>query len=309
MNHEFLKIQPEIEQALFEGKPIVALESTIISHGMPWPKNATTALSVEAAVRAEGAVPATIAIRDGKLQIGLSKDDIAFLGQEKNVWKVSIRDMPYVVSQKLTGATTVAATIRIASMVGLNIFATGGIGGVHRGAASTMDISADLTEMSTTNVAVVSAGVKSILDIGLTLEYLETKGIPVVTYGQDAFPSFYSQQSGFLSPLRLDTPTEIAKMLLAKWKMYLNGSVLIANPLASEFSIDPEFIEGHIQNALVEAEKNNITGKNVTPFLLKEIAQKSKGESLQANIALIHANASLAAKIAVAMRNLESLNG
>ena len=301
MNNELVTIHPEIVAALESNKPVVALESTIISHGMPWPKNVETALSVEAVIRNEGAVPATIAIMDGKCMVGLDRKAIDFLGREKNVWKVSLRDMPYVISKNLPGATTVAATMRIASMAGIKVFATGGIGGVHRGAESTMDISADLTEMAQTNVAVVSAGVKSILDIGLTLEYLETKGIPVVTYGQDEFPSFYSGRSGYPSPLRLNDPAEIAAMLAVKWRLGLNGSVLVANPLPQELEVAPELIEVYIQQALKEAAIQKVTGKEVTPFLLKYIASHSKGESLEANIALIHRNALLAAGIAIAL--------
>ena len=304
MQNDFVVIHPDVENAIRDNRPIVALESTIISHGMPWPRNVETALSVEAAVKQNGAVPATIAIKEGKCHIGLSTDEIEYFGQTKNVWKVSLRDMPYVLSNKLPGATTVAATMRIAAMAGIKIFATGGIGGVHRGAESTLDISADLTEMSQTNVAVISAGVKSILDIGLTLEYLETKGIPVVTFGQDEFPSFYSSKSGFKSPLRIDNPEDIASMLKIKWAIGLNGSVLIANPLHESQEVDQVIIESHIQNALNEANKLNIKGKEVTPFLLKYIAGNSNGESLEANIALIHNNASLAAKIAVAMTKI-----
>jgi len=304
MQNDFVVIHPDVENAIRDNRPIVALESTIISHGMPWPRNVETALSVEAAVIKNGAVPATIAIKEGKCHIGLSTDEIAYFGQTKNVWKVSLRDMAYVLSNKLPGATTVAATMRIASMAGIKIFATGGIGGVHRGAESTLDISADLTEMSQTNVAVISAGVKSILDIGLTLEYLETMGIPVVTFGQDEFPSFYSSKSGFKSPLRIDNPEDIASMLKIKWAIGLNGSVLIANPLHESQEVDQDTIESHIQNALNEANKLNIKGKEVTPFLLKYIAGNSNGESLEANIALIHNNASLAAKIAVAMTKI-----
>ena len=304
MQNDFVVIHPDVENAIRDNRPIVALESTIISHGMPWPRNVETALSVEAAVIKNGAVPATIAIKEGKCHIGLSTDEIEYFGQTKNVWKVSLRDMPYVLSNKLPGATTVAATMRIAAMAGIKIFATGGIGGVHRGAESTLDISADLTEMSQTNVAVISAGVKSILDIGLTLEYLETKGIPVVTFGQDEFPSFYSSKSGFKSPLRIDNPEDIASMLKIKWAIGLNGSVLIANPLHESQEVDQDTIESHIQNALNEANKLNIKGKEVTPFLLKYIAGNSNGESLEANIALIHNNASLAAKIAVAMTKI-----
>ena len=304
MQNDFVVIHPDVENAIRDNRPIVALESTIISHGMPWPRNVETALSVEAAVIKNGAVPATIAIKEGKCHIGLSTDEIEYFGQTKNVWKVSLRDMPYVLSNKLPGATTVAATMRIAAMAGIKIFATGGIGGVHRGAESTLDISADLTEMSQTNVAVISAGVKSILDIGLTLEYLETMGIPVVTFGQDEFPSFYSSKSGFKSPLRIDNPEDIASMLKIKWAIGLNGSVLIANPLHESQEVDQVIIESHIQNALNEANKLNIKGKEVTPFLLKYIAGNSNGESLEANIALIHNNASLAAKIAVAMTKI-----
>lgn len=211
--NQLLNIHPEISDALNQALPIVALESTIIAHGMPYPQNIETALEVEKIVRENGAIPATIAILDGKLCVGLNAQQLELLGNTKDVWKVSLRDMPYVLSQKLPGATTVAATMRIASMVGIHVFVTGGIGGVHRDAENTMDISADLFEMAQTNVAVVSAGVKSILDIGLTLEYLETSGIPVITFGQDDFPAFYSRKSGFISPLRLDTPSEIAKLM------------------------------------------------------------------------------------------------
>ena len=300
MIHPFLHILPEVQMALQQGKPVVALESTIISHGMPYPQNVATALAVEKVVRDNGAVPATIAIIDGKCHVGLSADEIETFGKEKNVWKVSLRDIPYVLSKNLFGATTVAATMRIASMAGIKIFVTGGTGGVHRGAASSMDISADLTEMAQTSVAVVSAGVKSILDIELTLEYLETKGIPVVTYGQDEFPSFYSSKSGYTSPLRLDTATEIAEMLHIKWTMGLEGSVLIANPLPAAQEIPREEMETHIQKALDAAAKQNIKGKEVTPFLLQYLAEHTNGESLQSNIALILHNAKTGAAIACA---------
>lgn len=297
-----LNIQPEVAEAIQKGLPIVALESTIISHGMPYPKNVETALAVEDAVRKEGAVPATIAIKDGKCCVGLSAEQLQFFGKEKNVWKVSLRDMPFVLSKNLPGATTVASTMRIASMAGISIFATGGTGGVHRGAENSMDISADLTEMTQTNVAVVSAGVKSILDIALTLEYMETKGIPVITYGQDEFPSFYSRNSGVRSPLRLDTAKEIAELLKTKWLAGLNGSVLIANPIPAKDEVPADIMEVHIQQALAAAEKQKITGKEVTPFLLKHIADHTHGESLEANIALVINNARLAAKIAVEMK-------
>jgi len=303
MNHSLIQILPEIQQALEQGKPVVALESTIISHGMPYPQNVQTAQAVEDMVRANGAIPATIAIMDGKCYVGLTPEQLEFFGNAKDVWKVSLRDMPYVLSKKLNGATTVAATMRIASMAGIRIFVTGGTGGVHRGAASSMDISADLTEMAQTSVAVISAGVKSILDIELTLEYLETKGIPVVTFGQDEFPSFYSSKSGIASPLRLDTEQEIAGMLRTKWALGLEGSVLVANPLPAAQEIPKDVMETHILTALAAAEKQNIKGKEVTPFLLKYLANHTDGESLQSNIALILHNASLGAKIAVAFAN------
>jgi len=301
--HNFIVISPEVQHALEHNIPVVALESTIISHGMPWPQNAITAKSVEDVVRQHGAVPATIAIKEGKCLVGLSSDDIDYFAQAQNVWKVSLRDMPYVIAQKLPGATTVAATMRIAAMAGIKIFATGGIGGVHRGAETTMDISADLTEMGQTNVAIVAAGVKSILDIGLTLEYMETLGIPVVTFGQEEFPSFYSSKSGFKSPLRLDSPTAIADLLKAKWGLQLDGSVLIANPVPTEYEMNQEAIEEHILKALAAADQQNIKGKEVTPFILKYIANNTQGESLEANIALIKNNAAVAAQIAVAYCN------
>lgn len=299
--NSFLTIHPEVREALHAGQPVVALESTIISHGMPYPQNVETARAVEQVVREHGAIPATIAIFDGQCQVGLSDSELEYFGQAKGVWKVSLRDMPYVISQKLYGATTVAATMRIAAMAGIRIFVTGGIGGVHRGAETSMDISADLTEMSQTNVAVISAGVKSILDIGLTLEHLETLGIPVVTVGQDEFPSFYSRKSGYSSPLRMDDPAGIAAMLRTKWALGLNGSVLIANPVPADKEYDSVEMEKHIQEALAAARQKNITGKEVTPFILQYIASHTSGESLEANIALIRHNAALGAKIALSM--------
>jgi len=300
----YLEIHPEVKQALTEGRPVVALESTIISHGMPYPENINTAIAVEEIVRANGAVPATIAIFNGKCYAGLTKEQLEVFAKTKDVWKVSLRDMPYVISKNLYGATTVAATMRIASMAGIKIFVTGGIGGVHRDAEKTMDISADLTEMEQTSVAIISAGVKSILDIGLTLEYLETKGIPVVTLGQNEFPSFYSRKSGFSSPLRLDTANELAHMLHTKWRLGLNGSVLIANPVPATEEIDASEMETHISKALKASIENKISGKEVTPFLLKYIAEHTKGESLEANIALIKNNAKVGAEIAVAYSKL-----
>jgi pseudouridine-5'-phosphate glycosidase len=291
-------IHPEVKEALASNQPVVALESTIITHGMPYPENVKTALEVESVVRQNGAIPATIAIMDGQLCVGLDENQLEKLGNSPHVWKVSLRDMPYVISKKLIGATTVASTMRIASLAGIQVFVTGGIGGVHRGAENTMDVSADLTEMGQTDVAVVSAGVKSILDIGLTLEYMETLGIPVVTFGQDAFPSFYSRKSGFQSPLRLDNPLEIARLIKSKWEIGLKGAVLIANPIASEFEVENEKIETFILDALDKAKSEGIKGKELTPFLLKTIANQSEGESLEANIALVQNNARLGALIA-----------
>lgn len=297
--NEYLNIHPEVAEALAARKPLVALESTIIAHGMPYPQNVETALEVEEIVRKNGAIPATIAVLDGKLCVGLNREQLEMLGNSGGVWKVSLRDLPYVVSNKIAGATTVAATMRIAAMAGIRIFVTGGIGGVHRGAETSMDVSADLTEMAQTSVAVVSAGVKSILDIGLTLEFLETGGVPVVTFGQDEFPAFYSRNSGFASPLRLDSAAAIASMLKAKWEMGLSGSVLIANPIPASMEIPYAQMEITIKEALEQAEKLNIRGKNLTPFLLKTIAGNTEGESLASNIALVKSNAALGAAITV----------
>ena len=297
MNSE-IKFTSEVKRALAEGKPIVALESTIIAHGMPFPQNMETAIAVEKIVRDNGAVPATIAIIGGEIHVGLDQEQLLHLAQAKDVMKVSLRDMPYVIASRKDGATTVAATMRIAAMAGIHVFVTGGIGGVHRGAAQTLDISADLTEMAQTNVAVVSAGVKSILDIGMTLEKLETLGVPVITYGSSEFPSFYSRESGFRSPLRMDDPVSIADMLNVKWSMGLNGSVLIANPLSPDASIDRNEMELHIQQALTAAADAGVKGKELTPFLLKYIADHTKGESLEANIELICSNAALGARVA-----------
>lgn len=299
--NQYLSILPAVQEALQTGQAVVALESTIISHGMPYPQNVETALRVEAAVRAQGAIPATIAIMDGRCYVGLTAAQIELFGKTTGIWKVSLRDMPYVITKQLFGATTVAATMRIASMAGIRVFVTGGIGGVHRGAETSMDVSADLTEMGQTNVAVVSAGVKSILDIGLTLEYLETLGIPVVTVGQDAFPSFYSRESGYASPLRIDEPAEIAALLDAKWKLGLNGSVLIANPVPADREIPAAKMEGFIQQALQAANDQQVKGKEVTPFLLKYLADHTHSESLDANIALIEHNARVGASVAVAL--------
>jgi len=302
--NNYLNIHPEVAEALKNNQPVVALESTIISHGMPYPQNVATARTVENIIREQGAIPATIAILDGKCCVGLNDEQLEYLGQAKDVWKVSLRDMPYVVANKIAGATTVAATMRIASMAGVKVFVTGGIGGVHRDAQQTMDISADLTEMSNTNVAIVSAGVKSILDIGLTLEYLETLGIPVITYSQKEFPSFYSRESGYTSPLSSDSEEEIANILKAKWDLNINGSVLIANPVPKEMEIPFSEIEKTILQALGEAKSAGISGKETTPFLLKRISEITGGNSLATNIALIKNNALLGAKVAICLAKI-----
>lgn len=295
-----IDILPEVREALAQDRPVVALESTIIAHGMPWPRNVETALSVERIVRENGAVPATIALLDGRCRVGLDHTELERLGRSQDVWKVSLRDLPYVLSKRIMGATTVAATMRIASISGIRVFVTGGIGGVHRGAAQTMDVSADLTEMSKTSMAVVSAGIKSILDIGLTLEYMETLGIPVVTIGQDEFPSFYSSKSGFNSPLRLDEVEEVASMMHTKWAMGLEGAILVANPLPQDLEVPFDKMEAFIQDAIHTAERENIRGKETTPFLLRHIADHTSGESLEANIALVRHNALMGARLASA---------
>ncbi len=297
---DYLHIHPEVEDALMKGIPVVALESTIISHGMPWPRNYETAMEVEACVREQGAIPATIAIINGKCCAGINKEQLQLLARPGKVHKVSVRDMPLVLSQKSVGATTVAATMRIAHMAGIRLFATGGTGGVHRQAQQSMDVSADLPEMKHCDVAVVSAGVKSILDIGLTLEYLETLGIPVLTCGQDDFPAFYSRKSGYRSPFRIDEPAAVAHLLKTKWDCGLQGAVLVANPIPEEHEIPFEEMEQYISKALEIATLKKISGKEITPFLLAFIAEETRGRSLEANIALVKNNARLAAKIAMA---------
>lgn len=296
--NDFLVFSEEVAQAKAEKKPIVALESTIISHGMPYPENVQTAKDVERIIRDRGAVPATIAIIDGKIKIGLTDDELELLGTSHDVEKVSRRDLPYVVAMKKHGATTVAGTMICAQMAGIRVFATGGIGGVHRGAEQTMDISADLQELSRTNVAVVCAGAKSILDLGLTLEYLETHGVPVIGYQTDVLPAFYSRTSPFRVDYRLDSAEEIAQFIETKWKLGLNGGVVIANPVPKEEELEESYITAIIEQALKEAEKQHITGKAVTPFLLDLVKTLTGGKSLQANIALVKNNAALAADLA-----------
>ena len=291
----------EIKSALAAAKPIVALESTIIAHGMPFPQNLEMAQEVEQIIRDNGAIPATIAVIDGELRAGLSTAELEhFAKTGPTIIKVSTRDLPFVVARKITGATTVASTMRLAAMAGIHTFATGGIGGAHRGAEKNFDISADLIEFSQSNVAVVTAGAKAILDLALTLETLETFGVPVVGYGTDDFPAFYSRSSGHQVPMRCDTPTEIAAMMKAKWTMDLKGGIVVANPIPRESEIPSTEIAPTIEAAIKEAKAQNIIGKNVTPFLLKRLAEITHGRSLKANIALVKNNAKLAAEIAVA---------
>lgn len=295
-----LKISEEVRNALEQGKPVVALESTIISHGMPYPDNVKTALTVEKTVRENGAVPATIAIIKGVPTVGLSEEEIEHLGKEgTKVVKVSRRDIPVVIAKKLDGATTVASTMIFAETAGIKVFATGGIGGVHRGATETMDISADLEELHQTNVTVVCAGAKSILDLGLTLEYLETKGVPVLGYKTEELPAFFTRKSGFKVDYRMDSPEEIAAAVKAKDALGLSGGMLVANPVPEEYSMDPDKIEAVISEAVEEAKALGITGKKVTPFLLEKIRNVTGGDSLFTNVKLVLNNAALAAKIAV----------
>ena len=292
-------LSPEVQAARHEQRPIVALESTIIAHGMPYPQNVETALLVEKTVRDAGAVPATCAIIGGQLRAGLSLDELEMLGKNgASMPKVSRRDIPYLISKGLNGATTVASTMIIAHLAGIQVFATGGIGGVHRGAATSMDISADLQELASTPVAVVSAGAKSILDLGLTLEYLETHGVPVLGYQTDEFPAFYTRSSGFGVDYRMDSPLEIARLLKAKWALDLQGGVVIANPIPEAWQLDAARMEQTIQVAVMEAENLGIRGKKITPFLLAKIEQLSGGDSLKSNIQLVLNNARLGAEIA-----------
>ncbi len=295
-----MDISTEVQQALKTGLPIVALESTIISHGMPFPQNLKTALKVEKIIREESAVPATIAILNGRIKIGLSQHELEQFAKQTSQIKVSRRDLPLVISQKQSGGTTVAATMICAKLAGIAVFVTGGIGGVHRESENTMDISADLMELAQTNVAVVCAGIKSILDIPRTLEYLETQGVPVIGYKTEEFPAFYTPLSGSLVQSRLDTPEEIAHCMKIKWKLGLDGGIVIGNPVQEQDAMDASIIQQAISEALRDAAQKQIEGKNVTPFLLERINQITMGESLKSNISLVCNNAHLGAKIAVA---------
>ena len=302
---KYVDISEEVIEALDHGKPVVALESTIISHGMPYPMNVETALKVEKIIRDGGAVPATIAILNGRLKVGLTKEEIDYLGKAgQKVIKTSRRDIPFIIAKQLDGATTVASTMIIANIAGIKVFATGGIGGVHRGAETSFDISADLEELGRTDVAVVCAGAKSILDINLTLEYLETKGVPVIGYQTEELPAFYTRKSGFKVDYNIESPSELAKALKAKWDLNLDGGVVVANPIPKEFEMDFDTITNAIEKAVAEAEELGIKGKESTPFLLAKVKELTGGDSLESNIELVYNNARLAAKLAVEYSNL-----
>ena len=294
----YIDISPEILNAIKKKLPIVALESTIISHGMPYPKNIETAIMVEETVRANDAIPATIAIIKGRIKVGLTRDEIDFLATNDEVQKVSRRDLAIAVAQKTSGSTTVASTMIIASLAKIAVFATGGIGGVHRGAENTLDVSADLEELSKTNVCVVCAGAKAILDIGLTLEYLETKGVPVIGYKTSDLPAFYSTKSGFKVDYRIDSAADIAQILKTKWDLSIDGGVLVTIPIPQEFELTLDIMNNAINEAITQADSENIIGKDITPYLLSKVNELTHGESLEANMKLIKNNAALAAKIA-----------
>ncbi|MCW2871821.1 pseudouridine-5'-phosphate glycosidase [Actinacidiphila oryziradicis] len=297
--HPRLTLNEEVREALHDGRPVVALESTIISHGMPYPQNVEMATQVEDIIRQGGAVPATIAVLHGRPRIGLTPADLELLATSTEVTKASVRDLAYIMARGGHGATTVASTMRLAALAGIRTFVTGGIGGVHRGAPATFDISADLTELAATSVAVISAGVKSILDIGLTLETLETLGVPVLSYGADEFPAFYSRASGFSAPMRVDSPAEIAAVMHARWDLGIVGGISIANPVPEGEEIPADRIGGIIEQALGEMNEAGIAGKEATPYLLGRIVELTKGESLRTNIALVKNNARLGAQVAI----------
>ena len=301
MKDKLLDLHTEVAAALAAGRPVVALESTIISHGMPWPQNVDTALAVEAEVRKHGAVPATIAILDGRLKAGLTRDEIERLGRMgSDAAKVSRRDIPILIVRGGTGATTVAATMIIAALAGIRVFATGGIGGVHRGAEASFDISADLQELARTPVAVICAGAKSILDLRLTLEYLETRGVPVIGFRTDSLPAFFSRDSAFGVDVRLDEPDQIARVMKAKWDLGLDGGLVVGNPIPAQYALPRGVIDRAIDQALTDAHAQRITGKSVTPFLLARVNALTGGDSLAGNIQLVLNNARLATAVAVA---------
>ncbi len=303
--NRYLDVAPEVQAALQQGKPVVALESTIISHGMPYPQNVETALQVERVIRDNGAVPATIAILGGRLKAGLTPEEIEYLGKAgQKVAKASRRDLPILVAKGADGATTVTTTMMIAHMAGIQIFATGGIGGVHRGAETTMDISADLEELANTPVMVVCAGAKSILDLGLTLEYLETHGVPVIGYGTKELPAFYTRRSGFPVDYELDTPEELAKAFRVQRELGLKGGILVTNPIPEEYAMDFDVINSAIDEAIADSVRDGIKGKATTPYLLAKVKELTCGDSLDSNIQLVYNNAKVAARTAVALSRL-----
>lgn len=304
MNRKYLDIKPEVAQALKENRPVVALESTIISHGMPYPQNVEMAKTTESIIRQEGAVPATIAIIDGKIKVGLTDEDLERLAKEKDVAKVSRRDFPGILASGKMGATTVASTMIAAAMAGIRFFVTGGIGGVHRGFEETMDVSADLEELSMTPVTVICAGAKAILDLPRTMEYLETKGVPVYGFGTSVLPAFYTRESEISLRHRADTPEELAQVVHVKEELDLKGGILVVNPIPEESSMDSAYINGIIEKSIANSIRDHVSGKDVTPYLLKDIVEQTKGESLKANIALVYNNAKVGARIAAAFSKI-----
>ena len=310
--NQYLEIAPQVQEALDSGQAVVALESTIISHGMPFPENVEMVKEVSGIIRDKGAVSATIAVLGGKLKVGLNEEELAHLAQNKEIAKASRRDLPYLISQKKDGATTVASTMIIAALAGIRVFVTGGIGGVHRDGENSFDISADLTELAQTNVAVVCAGAKSILDIGLTLEYLETQGVPVIGYQTNEFPAFYTPKSGFPVDYQLNNATETASLIKTKWDLGLQGGLVIGNPVPDEYAMSEDIVSEAISIALKEAKEQDIKGKEVTPFLLAKVKQLTGGDSLASNLQLVYNNARVGAEIAVALEkqyHAELLNG
>lgn len=304
MHNKYLDIKPEVLEALKEGRPVVALESTIISHGMPFPKNVEMAMHTESIIRNEGAMPATIAIMDGKIKIGLTNEDLNTLATAKNVAKVSRRDLPGIIASKGIGATTVATTMICAELAGIKFFVTGGIGGVHRGFEETMDVSADLEELAMTNVTVICAGAKAILDLPRTMEYLETKGVPVYGFKTDTLPAFYTRTSDIELRHRADSPEELASVVLTKEELNLKGGVLVVNPIPEEFSMDSDYINGIIDKSIENSVRDHIQGKDMTPYLLKDIVEQTEGKSLEANIRLVYNNALVGARISKAYSEL-----
>lgn len=303
-NNPLVDIKPEVQTALDSGKAVVALESTIISHGMPYPQNIQMAKKVESIIRSTGAVPATVAIMNGKIKIGLTNEELEVFASSKGVAKVSIRDFPGIIARKQLGATTVASTMYSAHLAGIKVFVTGGIGGVHRGFEETMDVSADLEELAQTDVVVICAGAKAILDLPRTMEYLETKGVPVIGYKTDVLPAFFTAKSDIKLVERADSPEEIAKVIVAKDQLNLRGGMLVVNPIPEDYSLDHEFIDNVIEDAVQAAQEQGVSGKNITPFLLSEITKRTEGKSLEANLHLVYNNALVGGQIAVALEKL-----